>query len=141
MASRLDDDEMRRWIAWKRATENVSASVASAIADATGLSSADFSVLTRVIEEGQGSIRQQRLSDELGWERSRLSRHLARMHDRGLVERGGDSSERRITATAHGRELTAVARAAHASAVRRALLDMTAHGAPFWPTIEKLGGA
>jgi len=140
MSARLDADEMSRWIAWKRATEHVMASVVSAITEATGLSSADFSVLTRVVEEGRGSIRQQRLSDDLDWERSRLSRQLARMHERGLIVREGDTNERRITATDRGRALTAAAREAHASAVRRALLDVAGDSGPFWPTVDALGG-
>lgn len=140
MSPRLDEHEMQQWIAWKRASEAVMASVVSAITAQTGLSSADFSVLTRVVEEGYGSIRQQRLSDDLDWERSRLSRQVARMEDRGLVRREGDTAARRITATARGRELVAAAREAHAAAVRHALLDVAAADAPFWPTVDALGG-
>src|SRR5690242_6840410 len=110
---------MAGWVAWKHATEAVTRSLTARITEATGLSSADFSVLTRVVEEGGGSLRQQRLSDDLGWERSRLSRHLGRMQERGLVTRGGTVAERLVTATRRGRELTAGARAVHADGVRR----------------------
>ncbi|MFJ6651885.1 MarR family winged helix-turn-helix transcriptional regulator [Microbacterium sp. NPDC091313] len=139
MDERLNDIEMQRWVAWKRASEAVSAAVVAAITAATGLSSADFSVLTRVVELGRGSIRQQALSDDLGWERSRLSRQLTRMQERGLVRRDGDSTVRRITATTRGRQLTAVARDAHAHAVRRALLDVAGSDAAFWRGIDGLG--
>lgn len=140
MEDLLHDDEMARWVAWKRASEAVMAAVAAEITAETGLSSADFSVLTRVVEEAGGTIRQQRLSDALGWERSRLSRQLVRMEGRDLVRREGSAVERRIAATKAGREVVAVARRVHAGAVRRALVERTPGvGSPFWRTIEELG--
>ncbi|MDR6139736.1 hypothetical protein [Pseudoxanthomonas sp. SORGH_AS_0997] len=48
--SRLSEQDMQRWIAWKRATEAVMAAVVAEITAHTGLSAADFSVLTRVVE-------------------------------------------------------------------------------------------
>ena len=77
---------------------------------------------------------------DIDWERIRHSRQLARMHDRGLIVREGDTNERRITTTDRGRALTAAAREAHASAVRRALLDVAGDSGPFWPTVDALGG-
>ncbi|WP_144715180.1 MarR family winged helix-turn-helix transcriptional regulator [Curtobacterium pusillum] len=140
MDERLDDDELRRWQAWKRATDSVWDQVARAVTLATGLSGPDFSVLTRLVEEGDGSLRQQRLSDDLRWERSRLSRHLARMEQRGLVERSGDTATRLVTATPEGRALVGPARAAHAAAVRAALLTRTNDDPTFWRTVEQLAG-
>ncbi len=134
--------ELARWNVWKRASENVMSEVAREIANATGLSAADFSVLTRLIEEGEGSLRQQRLADDLGWERSRLSRHLARMESRGLVSRSGTGPERWIHATAGATDLTATARAAHARAVRGNLLDSVPEElrTAFWSAIEAVAG-
>lgn len=48
--SKLSEQEMGQWIAWKRATEAVMAAVVADITAQTGLSAADFSVLTRVVE-------------------------------------------------------------------------------------------
>lgn len=123
MSEPLTENDMARWVAWKRATEAVMGNVASDIAVATGLSSADFSVLTRVVEEGGGSLRQQRLSDELGWERSRLSRQLVRMEQRNLVRRDGSAVERRVTATPQGHKLASQARLIHAESVRQHLIE------------------
>ena len=138
---RLSAAELARWTAWKRATDAVMRAVAADVDAATGLSSADFSVLTRLVEEGGGTLRQQELSDELGWERSRLSRQLGRMATRGLVVRGGDTTERRITATEAGRRLADRARTVHAAAVRRALLDRVPpqHATAFWEGVDALG--
>lgn len=121
MGETLSAEEMARWVAFKRATDAVLGGVVADITAATGLSSADFSVLTRVVEEPGDGIRQQRLSDSLGWERSRLSRQLARMERRGLLRRGGTSGVRTIVATGPGREVALAARVAHADAVRRRL--------------------
>ena len=140
MEQLLTNAEMARWIQWKQATSTVMDAVTSEIAQATGLSSADFAVLTRVVEEGGGSLRQQRLSDDLGWERSRLSRHLARMELRGLVNRGGTTTERIVSVTGDGRDIVKNARVAHAAAVRRNLLAAIPDEAvdQFWALIALL---
>jgi len=127
-------------MAWKRAMEAVWNQVAAAIAAASGLSTADFSVLTRAIEN-KGPPRQQDLADALGWSRSRLSRQVARMEERGLVRRSASSSSTIIEATAEGRRLVAAARAAHAEAVRAALLDRVParDRKAFWRAVATLG--
>ena len=141
MTDLLSDEEMDRWVSWKRATDGVLACVGAAITDATGLSVPDFSVLTRLVEEGGGSLRQQRLTDDLGWERSRLSRHLARMEKRGLVARDGGAAERRITATTEGQRLVVKARIAHAAAVRDGVLSVVPSSTAdeFWTIVGTLG--
>lgn len=141
MSELLSEQEMAKWVAWKRATTAVMDAVVADITATTGLSSADFSVLTRVIEEGGGSIRQQRLSDDLGWERSRLSKQVVRMEQRGLVRREGTTAERRIVATDRGRAVGARARQVHAGAVRRHLIDAlpAANAHPFWAALRTLG--
>lgn len=144
MTPPLDDTETARWTAWKRANDAVAAAVADAIVGASGLSVADFSVLSRVVEHGRGRMSQQGLGDMLGWQRARLSRHLGRMADRGLVERDTDDDRRRrVVATDAGRRALRAARPAHADAVRRTLLGPTA-GAPadgFWATVDRLAAA
>ena len=140
MTELLSDDEMASWVTWKRATDSVMRGVAADILDATGLSSADFSVLTRLVEDGAGSLRQQRLADDLQWERSRLSRQLTRMETRGLLIRDATGLERWITVTADGRRIVKKARIVHAASVRRHLLDLVgADEAPgFWLAARRL---
>lgn len=140
MDALLSTSDLDKWVGWKRATERVMREVAREIADATGLSAADFSVLTRLIEEGDGGLRQQVLADQLGWERSRLSRQLGRMESRNLVIRRVAGPERWIDATETGTETTARARVAHAHAVRKHLLEqVTMTDRPtFWNTINDI---
>ncbi len=83
-------------------------------------------VLARLVELGDGRLRQQELAQLLGWERSRLSRQISRMADRRLVIRERSGSARLISATEHGRAAVTAARPAHAVAVRRVLLDQIA---------------
>ncbi|GAA4682548.1 MarR family winged helix-turn-helix transcriptional regulator [Frondihabitans cladoniiphilus] len=140
MAELLSDAEMSKWVTWKRATEMVLADIESIISSATGLSAGDFAVLTRVVEEPGQRIRQQRLSDQLGWERSRLSKHLDRMANRGLISRDGNLTERTITPTSHGTVLAHQARVIHADAVRSRLLTHVPELATddFWLVLKAL---
>lgn len=141
MTPPLDEAETARWAAWKRANDAVNAAVATAIADASGLSVADFSVLSRVVEHGGGRMAQQELGDMLGWQRARLSRHLGRMAERGLVDRDTDADRRRrVVVTEPGLRSLRAARPAHADAVRRALLAPTSSpgGDEFWATVVRL---
>jgi len=141
MTRLLDDAEMARWIAWKRAHEAVLSAVAQEIHSAAGLSAADFAVLSRVIENGQGRMPQQDLGTMLDWKRARLSRQLSRMADRGLVWREDGQGRRvMIGATDEGRTALAAARPAHARAVRHALFErILAPGSDgFWNVIQDI---
>ena len=120
--TKLTSGEAALWHAWKRATETVRARVAADIMAETGLSDPDFGVLTRVIDAG-GRMRQNQLAQSMGFHRSRLSHHLGRMRERGLIttEPAGRGVE--VIATGQGRALAERARPVHAAAVRRYLAD------------------
>ncbi|MFJ5988466.1 helix-turn-helix transcriptional regulator [Lentzea sp. NPDC092896] len=135
----LSDAEMARWIAWKRANDAVLAAVAQEIQGAAGLSAADFAVLSRVIENGDGRMPQQDLGEMLDWKRPRLSRQLSRMAERGLLRRE-DGAGRRVLviATDEGRHALAAARPAHARAVRKALFARAS--GDFWDVVQDIAG-
>ncbi|WP_436519716.1 MarR family winged helix-turn-helix transcriptional regulator [Actinoplanes sp. HUAS TT8] len=140
MAQPLDSAELARWTAWKRACDVVMHEVEQEIGTVTGMSGADFAVLSRVVELGDGSLRQQELASLLGWERSRLSRQISRMEERGIVLRRSQGPARMVTATEAGRKQLAAARPAHAAAVRRALFALVPEGnqQQFWDTVEAI---
>jgi DNA-binding MarR family transcriptional regulator len=121
----LTDDELELWHAWKQAAEDVRGRVVGEISDATGLSDPDFAVLTRIAEIGRGRLRQNRLAELIGYQRSRLSHHLSRMEERGLVTRdpGPAGHGVDVIITEAGREAVRRARPVHADAVRRFLID------------------
>jgi DNA-binding MarR family transcriptional regulator len=118
----LNKTEASLWGSWKQASDLVRARIVEEISAQTGLSDPDFGVLTRVVEDGRGGMRQNQLAESMGYHRSRLSHHLTRMEERGLVARrqSGDGVE--VVVTDEGRELVALARPIHAAAVRRYLL-------------------
>ena len=119
----LSDEEMQLWHAWKRAGEAVMAGVERDITMTTGLSGADYGVLSRLADLGRGKLRQQELANSMGWDKSRLSHHLTRMAARGLVTRQtakGDGVT--VTQTTDGRKVLARARPVHAESIRRHLL-------------------
>ncbi|OZE43558.1 hypothetical protein CH256_02795 [Rhodococcus sp. 05-2254-6] len=119
----LNESEMALWHAWKRAQDAVWTRVTAEIADRTGLSDQDFAVLTRVHEIGHGVLRQSALAALLEWHRSRLSHHLTRMADRGLITRRPVDGGVEVVLTEVGRDAVVRARPVHAEAVRRYLLD------------------
>lgn len=128
----LTADERERWDAWKRASDTVLERVRREVRAATGLSNADFGVLSILDEVGAGAVRQQRLCDATGWTQSRASNHLGRMERRELVAREAVAGGVLVHLTDEGRALLARARPVHAEAVRRHLLDELdddAHGA------------
>ena len=119
----LSGEEMALWHAWKRATDSVRARVAADVAAETGLSDPDFGVLTRVTEIGGGRMRQNQLAESMGFHRSRLSHHLSRMRERGLITTEPVGGGVEVIVTERGRDLVGKARPAHAAAVRRHLLE------------------
>jgi DNA-binding MarR family transcriptional regulator len=125
MQDRLSTDEMRLWHAWKVMGELVRARIVQEITSSTGLSDPDYGVLSRLDEIGNGQLRQQTLAESMHWSKSRLSHHLTRMQERGLVVRQPSENEAGIliVITPIGREALNRARPVHAQAVRRHLLD------------------
>jgi DNA-binding MarR family transcriptional regulator len=117
----LTTEELRLWHAWKAAAEAVRTRVAADITSATGLSDPDFGVLTRVADSADGRMRQNLLAESMGYHRSRLSHHLTRMEERGLVTREPASGGVEVVITDTGRAAVAQARPVHASAVRQYL--------------------
>ncbi len=122
-SAELSKTELELWLAWQRAGDAVSSRVARDLAEATGLSRADYGVLSQLIELGHGKLRQQDLANSLAWHKSRLSHHLSRMEQRGLVSRKiAPINAVLVTITAAGRRALHRARQAHASSVRKHLL-------------------
>ena len=94
------------------------------IAKATGLSGPEFGVLSRLAALGKGEMRQQALSEMMGWDKSRLSHQLTRMQQRRLIQRRPtDGKGVLVVLTERGRAALDAARPIHADSVRRNLLS------------------
>jgi DNA-binding MarR family transcriptional regulator len=82
------------------------------LADKTGLSEADFDILTALLQAPDDTVRALALRCGLEWEKSRLSHQLKRMEARGLILREDCVEDNRgtvIRVTDTGRKLAAEA--------------------------------
>lgn len=118
----LNNDEDRAWRGLRRVDASVLAAIRSDLQTETGLSDADYEVLSTVSEADGQRLRSKDLSSQAGWSTSRLAHHLSRMEQRGLILRSGiddDGRGSRIELTGEG--LTAIKTAAplHVASVRR----------------------
>ncbi|MFF5986640.1 MarR family winged helix-turn-helix transcriptional regulator [Prauserella flavalba] len=96
------------------------------LAACSGLSEADFEILTALLDTPGEAVRALALRCGLGWEKSRLSHQLRRMEQRGLVTRFDCAEDNRGTVvqiTDLGRELAEEATAHYEQAVRRHVVD------------------
>ena len=93
----------------------------------SGLSEADYDVLSNVSEAAGHSLRLGDLAAHMLWSKSRLSHHVARMERRGLVARQDCPSDGRgavLTLTEAGWQAIRDAAPGHVESVRRHFLDL-----------------
>lgn len=123
----LDEDEDRAWRGFRRMVGLLNLQVYRELAAESGLSEPDYEVLSTLSETPGEIYRVNRLADRLLWSRSRLSHHLTRMQQRGLVERADSVSDGRgstVTLTAAGRRALKDAAPGHVASVRDNLVDL-----------------
>lgn len=122
----LSKEEEQAWRAYRRMFTTLEARLSRELTE-TGLSTADYTVLSDLVEVGDRRWRITELADYMRWSQSRLSHHLARMEQRGLVRREKESGDARATHVALTRDgLRAIAAASdiHLSGVRRHMIDL-----------------
>jgi DNA-binding MarR family transcriptional regulator len=122
----LSESEQRAWRGLLQMTTKLEARLNRELQEAGGLSLADYDVLVPLSEALHGRLRVFELAGILGWERSRLSHHLARMHRRGLVCREECDADRRgafVVLTDEGRTAIRDAAPAHVETVRRLVFE------------------
>ena len=117
----LSDEESEAWRGLQLMQLQLTAALVRDLAP-TGLSYLDYLVLAELTEHPDGEMRAFVLGRNLGWEKSRLSHHISRMVERGLVERHKCSTDRRgahVRITRAGRKAIEAAAPGHVAAVRR----------------------
>lgn len=122
----LDDQEQRAWRSLMAMQQGLSEFIERQLRSLYGLSSADFQVLAHLSEASEGRLRSFELTQRLHWEKSRLSQHLGRMQNRGLVSRERCLDDQRgavVAITCRGRELIEAAAPRHVADVRSVLID------------------
>lgn len=122
----LDEREERAWRALQFMQMRLEGELARQLAAGSGLSYPDYLVLVALTDSPDGRLRLFELGEVLGWEKSRLSHHIARMAGRDLVRKEKCESDRRgayVVVTPQGRTEIEAAAPGHAAAVRRLFID------------------
>lgn len=121
----LNDAEEAAWRAFRRMAIHVRTQTSQALAE-TGLSEADYEVLSTLVERPDTTSTLHAQAAKMGWSRSRLSRHASRMESRGLIERAADPSDGRgclLILSRLGRDTLRAATPTHLESVRQHFAD------------------
>jgi DNA-binding MarR family transcriptional regulator len=122
----LDEHQQRAWRSYLAMNTQLTARLHRQLQTDSGLSLADFAVLVQLTDRPDERVRVGELAQALQWEKSRLSHHLARMQQRGLVAREGCPDDARgafIVLTPYGRHAIEHAAPRHVNTVRDLVFD------------------
>jgi DNA-binding MarR family transcriptional regulator len=122
----LDEREQRAWRSFVIMQHGLSEYIERQLRVHSGLSSADYEVLAHLSEAPEGRMRSFALARALRWEKGRLSQHLTRMQQRGLIRREPCQTDQRgavVVITEPGLALIEKAAPLHVADIRAALID------------------
>jgi DNA-binding MarR family transcriptional regulator len=123
----LDEAEDRAWRGYMRMRTLLHAQIVRDLARESGLSGPDYDVLSNVSEAEGRRERLAALAARMAWSRSRLSHHITRMEQRGLVTREDCASDGRgafVVLTDAGWRAIQDAAPGHVASVRRHFIDL-----------------
>jgi DNA-binding MarR family transcriptional regulator len=123
----LNDAEMRAWLGYRRMFLLLNAAVNRDLARDSGLSEPDYDVLSNLSSAPDHRGRLSELAARMLWSQSRLSHHISRMEQRGLVRREECESDARgsvIVLTRQGLRTIEKAAPHHVDSVRRHIIDV-----------------
>ncbi|MEV0253534.1 MarR family winged helix-turn-helix transcriptional regulator [Streptomyces sp. NPDC050732] len=123
----LTDREQRAWQAYRRMFLLLNAELSRDLNRQSGLSEPDYDVLSNLGASPDHRRRVSELADRMLWSRSRLSHHLARMQQRGLVVREECATDGRgavVVLTEEGLRTIEAAAPLHVESVRRHFMDL-----------------
>ncbi len=123
----LDESEMRAWLGYRRMHLLLNAQVNRDLLRDSGLSEPDYDVLSNLSGAPDQRGRLSELATRMLWSQSRLSHHISRMEQRGLVVREECESDGRgsvIALTDTGLRTLQSAAPQHVMSVRRHIIDL-----------------
>ncbi len=123
----LTQPEQDAWRAWIAMSTVVPAAIERDLQRDSGLSGPDYRVLSTLSEKPEQRWPLKELADAVLWSRSRLSHHVDRMAQRGLVCRQLDPHDGRgciLALTERGREVLSAAAPLHVDSVRRLVVGL-----------------
>jgi DNA-binding MarR family transcriptional regulator len=127
----LDEREARAWRGYRRMRALLDLQIIRDLAADAALSDADYDVLSTLSETETHRMRLHELAAAILWSNSRLSHHISRMEQRGLVRREEDKTSPRacvIGLTADGLRTIREAAPGHVASVRRHFVDLLTPG-------------
>lgn len=122
----LSDSEQAVWRSWLGVHAHLLAALNRQLQRDSQMSLQDFDVLVQLSEAPQERLRMSGLAVALQWEQSRLSHHVRRMAERGLVRREACADDARSSfacLTDQGRDRIVAAAPRHAALVRALMFD------------------
>jgi len=123
----LTAPQERAWRRYRRMRTLLDLQIGRDLQRDSGLSDADYDVLSTLSEKPEGSWRARDLASRLLWSTSRLAHHVGRMEHRGLVAREPCADDARgalISLTEQGRDTLVRAAPLHVASVRRHLIGL-----------------
>jgi DNA-binding MarR family transcriptional regulator len=123
----LDAQQEQAWRRYRRMRTLLDLQIARDLRHDSGLSDADYDVLSTLSESPDGSWRARDFAARLLWSTSRLAHQVRRMEQRGLVQRRGTDDDARgavVTLTDDGWTALRAAAPRHVASVRRNLIDL-----------------
>ncbi|WP_214323476.1 MarR family winged helix-turn-helix transcriptional regulator [Nonomuraea sediminis] len=123
----LDDEQQRAWIGYRRMRLLLEAQITRDLAHDSGLSAPDYDVLSALSSTEGRRWRLTSLAQRMLWSKSRLSRHISRMEQRGLVTREECETDGRgavVVLTEAGLRAIEAAAPDHVESVRRHFIDL-----------------
>jgi DNA-binding MarR family transcriptional regulator len=121
----LTSEEMALWTRYMRVQKQLFAELNRQLQRDFGLSLSDWDVLVALSSSDSARQGVTELAKTLGWERSRLSHHAARMQKRGLLMRVVSPDDGRVVMlelTPAGRQASHTAAPKHVETVRQLFL-------------------
>lgn len=115
------------WRRYRRMRGLLDLQIARDLHSDSGLSEADYDVLSTLSERPEGRWRARDLATQLLWSTSRLAHQVGRMEHRGLVARQPCPDDARgalISLTEQGRATLQQAAPPHVASVRRHMIDL-----------------
>jgi DNA-binding MarR family transcriptional regulator len=123
----LDRDEDRAWRGYRRMRALLDLQVNRDLVHGSGLSEPDYDVLSNLSETEGHRWRLSDLAARMLWSKSRLSHHITRMQQRGLVTREDCPADARgafVVLTEEGLRTIQAAAPGHVASVRQHLIDL-----------------
>jgi len=123
----LTSREDRAWRGYRRMRALLDLQLSRDLMRDSGLSEADYDVLSNLSETDGHRMRLGELAARMLWSRSRLSHHITRMTQRGLVRREecpDDGRGSTIVLTDAGLQAIVAAAPAHVNSVRQHFIDL-----------------